>query len=269
MRWWLAVSLFLTSPMTASAHPDNPANTVERVSKRPKRARMSKMPRLSKRSRSSGHAWDGKLKRGVKLEEDSYLRYTTEYRKAGHFYGTWELVQLMHRAARRVWSRHPGSKLSVGELSKQNGGDIDGHGSHESGRDVDISFYMTRADGTPYEPYAFASFGADGKGLKRNKGLVFDDARNWTLVEKLVADGDARVQYIFVAETIKQRLLRYGRASGAKAVVLERAQKLMAQPATGHPHRNHFHVRIYCPPASRPSCKDSGPMYDWYPGKRP
>ena len=30
---------------------------------------------------------------------------------------------------------------------------------------------------------------------------IFDDARNWELVARLVADPDARVQYVFVART--------------------------------------------------------------------
>jgi len=33
----------------------------------------------------------------------------------------------------------------------------------------------------------------------------------------------------------------------------------MLQPSHGHPHRNHFHVRIYRPPADRPRCEDREP----------
>jgi penicillin-insensitive murein endopeptidase len=200
----------------------------------------------------------------VKLEESAFVRYTGEYRERGSFWGTWELVQLVERAAYRVARRLPGARLSVGELSAQRGGDIGDHGSHENGRDVDIAFYMVDGRGRPIEPYAFADFRADGTALPPNEGLVFDDARNWELVAKLVADGDARIQFIFVAHEIERRLLAEGVRRGAPGVVLSRAEAVMAQPS-GHPHRNHFHVRIYCAPADRPACQDRPPFHPWYP----
>ena len=144
------------------------------------------------------------------------------------------------------------------------GGEIAGHHSHESGRDVDIGFYMLDAKGKPYEAFAFANFDRHGRGLAPNRGLRFDAPRNWELIAKLVADGDARVQYIFVANHIKRRLLREGRRRGAADVLLRRAELAMVQPAGNHPHANHFHVRIYCSPADRPACVDRGPRHPWY-----
>ena len=224
--------------------------------------------RLPRNSRSIGLPFDGRLRNGVLLRESAHLRYTTEYREAGNFYGTWELVQLIERAAYRVHRRLPGARLSVGELSARNGGRIPGHASHQNGRDVDLSFYMTDSGGRTFDPFAFARFKGNGEGRPPNQSLRFDDARNWELVSKLVADGDARVQYIFVGAAIRDRLLREGRRRGAPASVLDRATRLLAQPASGHRHDNHFHVRIYCSPANRPACRDQGPAHPWYPGGR-
>jgi penicillin-insensitive murein DD-endopeptidase len=207
--------------------------------------------------------------RGMRLKESAYVRHVDEYVAGARFYGTWELVQVLERGARRVAFRLPGSKLSVGELSSEHGGDVNGHNSHESGRDVDIGFYMTTADGRPYEAGSFAEFDARGRGLAPNGGLRFDDARNWELVSKLVTDPDARVQYIFVARTLRQRLLNEAARRGAPKETLERAAAVLVQPAHGHAHRNHFHVRIYCAPADRPLCRDVGPYWSWYPGAPP
>ncbi len=220
------------------------------------------------RSRSIGYPWRGQLRAGVRLRESADLRFVTEYEGRGHQWGTWQLVQLVERAAERVRRRVPGARLAVGELSSRRGGHIDGHRSHQSGRDVDIGFYMTDARGNPYDAYAFANFGADGRGLGPNRMLRFDDARNWELVGKLVADGDARVQHIFVSNAIERRLLREGRRRRAPRAVLARAARVMSQPGH-HPHRNHFHVRIYCNPHERPRCEDRGPYHDWYPGRPP
>jgi len=224
---------------------------------------------LPTNSRSVGLPFSGRLRRGVRVVESDFLRYTGEYRQSSNFWGTWELVQLVERAAYRVHQRAPGAKLSIGELSSESGGDVDGHASHENGRDVDLAFYMLDGRGNPVEPFGFANFRADGTALPPNEGLVFDDRRNFELVKKLLTDGDARVQYIFVAQSLKRRIVAEARRQGTSGRVLERMEAAMVQPAGGHPHRNHFHVRIYCAPADRPACEDRSPFHAWYPGTPP
>jgi penicillin-insensitive murein endopeptidase len=224
---------------------------------------------LPRHSRSIGLPWEGRLERAVRVRQSPYIDYVDEYIDDGHFWGTWELVQLVERAAWYVHRRLPGARLSVGDLSKRRGGPIAGHHSHEAGRDVDLAFYMRGPGGTVHEPKTFVGFGRRGRGLAPNGHLRFDDARNWVLISKLVTDGDARVQYIFVSDAIEARLLRYARARGAPRRVVRRARKVMVEPSHGHPHRNHFHVRIYCSPGDRPACKDEGPLHAWYPGDPP
>jgi penicillin-insensitive murein DD-endopeptidase len=221
------------------------------------------------RSRSLRFAWDGRLLKGMAVRQSEYVRHVGEYAPNGRFYGTWELVQLVERAARRVAFRMPGAKLSIGELSRDGGGRIDGHRSHESGRDVDIGFYTTLENGTPHYTFAFADFDHRGRGVPPNQYLRFDDARNWELVAKLLSDGDARVQYIFVGAHLKHRLLAEAVRRRAPAAVIERARAALVQPARGHPHRNHFHVRIYCAPSDRALCHDRAPFWPWYPGTPP
>ncbi|MBN8612819.1 MAG: penicillin-insensitive murein endopeptidase [Deltaproteobacteria bacterium] len=235
---------------------------------RPRTTRRARTPRRPN-SASIGFAFRGRLRRAVHLDESALIRHAGEYRAGGNFYGTTELVGLLERAAAQVSRRLPGARLSVGELSRQSGGPIPGHRSHQNGRDVDIAFYMLDGAQHPYDPYAFAAFDRLGHGITPNESLTFDDARNWELVARLVADADARVQYIFVADTLKQRLLRTARRRRAPSRVITRAEAVMVQPAHGHPHRNHFHVRIYCPPGDRPACEDREPYHAWYPGTPP
>jgi len=242
-----------------------PGATQGQRPQKPSAKEISLRPPPALRSRSIGYPWRGQLVHGLRLHESNYVRYVPEYAPSGHFYGTWQLTQLLERAARRVAHRLPGARLSVGELSGKDGGDIGGHHSHESGRDADVGFFMTLSDGRPYSGAAFAQFDAAGRGLAPNGGLRFDDARNWELVAKLVDDAEARVQYIFVAHGIRQRLLREGLRRKAPAEVLSRAEAVLVEPAHGNPHRSHFHVRIYCPPADRPVCLDVGPYWTWYP----
>jgi len=224
------------------------------------------LPKPLRKSRSVGFAWRGKLERGVLLKPNAQLRYVSEYAKTEHFYGTWQLVQLLERAAFQVSQRVPGSRLSVGELSAAQGGNLPGHASHESGRDVDVGFFMLDGAARPMEAFAFAQFDARGRGLAPNVGLRFDVRRNWELVSRLVTDGEARVQYVFVAPAIRQLLLDEGKRVRAPTTVLERAARVMVRPSEKHLHGNHFHVRIYCAPGERPKCQDAPPYWPWYPG---
>jgi penicillin-insensitive murein DD-endopeptidase len=224
------------------------------------------LPVSMRRSRSLGYAWSGSLTRAVKLKPNANLRYVPEYAPSAHFFGTWQLVQLLERAAQRVAVKLPGARMSVGELSAQSGGNLPGHASHESGRDVDVGFYMLDAKKRPYDAFAFANFDDHGRGQKPNEGLVFDASRNWELVSRLVTDGDARVQYVFVAQGLKSLLLQEGKRQGAAKAVLERVTRALVPPRERHPHGNHFHVRIYCGPEERPKCRDEGPYWPWYPG---
>lgn len=212
---------------------------------------------------SEGLPFEGRLRNAVLLEESDQVRYLGEYRQPGNFWGTRELVQLIERAAAHVSRRLPGSKLSVGELSARSGGHLDGHRSHQSGRDADLGFYMV-AGSNPYPPFAFAEFDRHGRGLPPNQMLSFDDERNWELVQRLVTDPDALVQYIFVAETLERRLIRVAERRGARPSIIRRAADAMTQPGHGHPHRNHFHLRIYCHPSDRPRCQDRPPFHSWY-----
>ena len=227
------------------------------------------LPATLRRSRSLGYPWKGSLTRAVKLTASAHLRLVPEYVGTDHFYGTWQLVQLLARAAQYVGVRRPGGKLSVGELSAQQGGNLGGHASHESGRDVDLGFYMLDGAGRPYDAFAFANFDARGRGQAPNQGLRFDVTRNWELVSRLVTDGDARVQYIFVAQGLRDLLLQEAKRQNAPTVVRERAARVLVPPRERHPHGNHFHVRVYCGPHERPKCSDEGPYWPWYPGEAP
>lgn len=227
------------------------------------------LPAALRRSRSLGYAWKGRLVRGVKLRPSAHLRYVTEYAAADHFYGAWQLVQLLERAAHGVARRAPGARLSVGELSARDGGNLPGHASHENGRDADVGFYMLDGGGRPYHGYAFANFDNRGRGVKPNRGLRFDVARNWELIARLVSDRDARVQYVFVSPGLRWLLLDHGRRTKAAPRVLERAARVMVPPSERHPHANHFHVRVYCAPHERPKCADEAPYWPWYPGAAP
>jgi len=216
-------------------------------------------------SRSIGLPFEGRLESGVLVRETPLLRYTPEYAPNGNFFATAELAALLHRVSAHVARRRPGARLSIGEISRAHGGPIPGHNSHQNGRDVDIAFYMLDGRRQPFMPWAFANFDDQGRGDGPNVGLRFDDVRNWELVARLVSDADVRVQFVFVANGLKQRLLAEARRVQASPSVIARAERVLVQPAEGHPHRNHFHVRVYCSRRSGSGCRDRAPFHPWAP----
>jgi penicillin-insensitive murein endopeptidase len=155
-------------------------------------------------------------------------------------------VGLIDHAARSVRKQFPDAMLSVGHLSRNGGGEIDRHASHESGRDADIGFYVKNQQGKAIYADHFVPFRGDGTAASW-PGAQFDDAKNWALIAAIAGDAQTRVTHIFVALPLRTRLLQYAEKIGAPHAIRVRASELMAQPRGALPHDDHFHVRIGCP----------------------
>jgi penicillin-insensitive murein endopeptidase len=180
----------------------------------------------------------------------------------GAIHGTDELIGALERAASHVASRWPGSRLYAGDISARDGGDIGGHVSHNSGRDVDLAFYARDAAGRIADSDAFLAFRGDGATPDGER--AFDDARNFELVATLVRDPRIQVQWIFVSAPLRDRILRAGVAAGADPTVLERVAAVLSQPRDSSPHAEHFHMRIYCALDERvEGCLDAGRVHPW------
>jgi penicillin-insensitive murein endopeptidase len=199
-------------------------------------------------ARSVGSPNEGQLQGGKQLKSSSSLRSV-----GGHRWGVPELVDMLTRSAAKVAKSHPGSVLTVADLSKRGGGDIDGHKSHESGRDADVAFYLRKGKSAFVAP-RFAKIEEDFRAANM-KGVSFDAERSWALVEAWLTDPSARVLQIFVASHLKKRMLEVAAASGASEAVRRRAAEVLIQPKNALPHDDHFHVRIACPTRSE-SCEN-------------
>lgn len=196
--------------------------------------------------RSIGSPTDGHLVGGAHLAETGYLRIVPADTAGDVRWGVGPLVDMIDRSARAVRRQFPDAITSVGHLSREGGGDIDMHRSHESGRDADIGFFIRTASGKPLLPSHFVPFQGDGT-ARTWPGAYFDDARNWALVSALITDPEARVTHVFVAAPLRARLLAYAERVGAPPSIRMRAAELMQQPHGTLPHDDHFHVRIGCP----------------------
>ena len=175
-------------------------------------------------------------------------------------WGTDEMVDLIAFLGREVSRAAPGSVVGIGDVSLRRGGPSAWHRSHQTGRDVDLVFFVRDGQGHPVREHAMRRFDGDGR-LRGAGDLYFDVERNWLLVRALIANPVARVQFVFVYDPLKQLLLDHARAIGEPDYLIEMASYIMHQPGDSLPHDDHFHVRVYCDAYDLGmGCQDRG---DW------
>ena len=189
-------------------------------------------------------------------------------------YGTPALLGVLERATAEVARAFPGTApLRIADLSSPAGGRHPRHGSHRSGRDADLLFYVTDPAGRSRTGRGWLAYSRFGVAVERRRPggreasgaiFLFDDARNWHLVRTLLLDEAAGVQWIFVSRGIEARLLRWAIAHEPSADALARAALVLHQPAHASPHDDHFHVRVLCSPRERAyGCRNRGPVWTW------
>lgn len=208
--------------------------------------------RLAMLSLSGGYPNDGWQLRGKRLRRSAELRIREASKD--RVYGHPALVLMLGRSARDVAKAAPGSVLLVGDLSAKGGGPISGHKSHQSGRDADVAFYVTDLHGKRVASTEYVAFDGDGK-ARDGRALLFDDERNWFLVESWARDKRAGLSHIFVSWPLRERLLKFARDRPRFAKYIPEATALLKQPENGEAHDDHFHVRITCPAEEEEICR--------------
>jgi len=219
----------------------------------------------SARSISVGTAQTGKLINGFELpESNAWINFYRKVSHRGSNYATLEMAALLTRASRVVHKAVGGTLLTIGDCSDHDGGDLRGHNSHNSGRDVDILFYVKNKRGKSIKATGFHKFDKSGWTRRGKKGQQFDVSRNWWLVRTLLISDAPSVQYIFVADHLKKMMLSYAKKHGEAKEIMRRARSILVQPRDALPHDDHFHVRIYCSDEDRINgCLDTGPLWSW------
>jgi penicillin-insensitive murein endopeptidase len=178
---------------------------------------------------------------------------TLKQKDGAHSWGLPDLVHLLQRASAKIARKHKSSVLLVGDLSGRTGGFLERHGSHQSGRDADVGFYVMNSKGKQVNVRHFVAFEGSGKG-RELPWAMFDDARNWDLVEALLQDDKASVRYIFVSAPLRGRLLAQAARKHATKELIARASAAMMPSQETDVHDDHLHVRIACPASMREVC---------------
>jgi len=203
-------------------------------------------------SLSVGSPTNGWQIRAKKLKSTGEL--WIQKKSVPYSYGHPALVLMLHRTAKQMARQTPGSVLLVGDLSREYGGPLSGHRSHQSGRDADVGFFVTDDKGRPLNSQKLRIFDSQGR-ARDGSGLRFDDYRNWLLVQTWLMDTRADLEYVFVASHLRRRLLEFAQKRPAFRKYVADAAQFLRQPSNGLPHDDHFHIRIACPDKQRGLCE--------------
>jgi len=194
------------------------------------------VPGPSTPSKSSGKPNGGRLIDGERLPDGRVHGWGYWSKKPKYSYGAnitiTHLIECIQRVKRR-WPRV--NDVVIGDLSRQGGGPLPPHVSHQNGLDVDIGYYHKGR-----------------KQLKRFQSATaknLDVRKSWYLLKAFLETGD--VDMIFVDYGLQAHFHRYARRTGmsgkeAKRVFQYPRGRGTARGVIRHSkgHINHFHVRF-------------------------
>ncbi|MEN9578677.1 MAG: hypothetical protein RJA70_1686 [Pseudomonadota bacterium] len=191
---------------------------------------------------SIGLPHDGAIEGAIPMLDGPGRKITAQRWKT---WATRDTVQSLDRVLRNWAEQYPTApKVLVGNLSARTGGQLSPHKTHQSGRDVDLSYILKW----------------DGKGAvtwQRMSAENLDAELTWALLKLL--DKYASIEVIFIDREIQELLrdhavkhgtIRKGRLAHWLQVANDGASTdAQLQPKIKHVpgHRDHLHVRFACP----------------------
>ena len=203
-----------------------------------------------------------KYNQAIKLPENGRLRNATslleQFKTMNHqnfykigdptnkkYFGTQEIVDLIALTGEKMFEE-TGRKIYISNLSKQKGGPVAPHKSHQSGVDVDIA-YPSRNDTIDFpavvkmKPRVF------------NKNL-YSTEKTFNLLKIMFEQKDIPVDRIFMDKAIKADLCKYAKSiPDLTAEQKDFAKKIFGSINHVYGHGNHLHLRIKCT-ENQPAC---------------
>ncbi len=182
---------------------------------------------------SVGRPNRGSLRHAVALPARSFWRIINPERA----FATDETIRDLDAAVANVATAFPGSPpLGVGDLSRETGGYIRPHRSHQSGRDADVGYY----------------YQGEHKWYTKASAENLDRPRTWQLLKALMSETD--VEFVFMDRSIQHLLREYALSVGEEPAFLDTVFQRSRQDETlvrhEYGHLTHFHVRFYSDQAS-------------------
>jgi hypothetical protein len=175
---------------------------------------------------SVGTPTRGSLIGAVELEVSEGIELAGDYH-----WGTGSVVRSIERAVREVRRCHPGSPdIYVGDISREGGGWLRPHRSHQAGLDADIGFY----------------YSGPASWYERATAKNLDVVRTWALFRALVDGGNVEMIFVdrSVQDLMKAHLAKLPASKQPPEGFFEKSSKSPAVVRHAWGHATHFHVRF-------------------------
>jgi len=153
-------------------------------------------------------------------------------------WGTRETIEDLVRSIDKVSDQFPGAPaLSIGHISRQHGGHLSPHKSHQSGRDADVGYYYRTTS---------------RRWFTRATSDNLDLEKTWALLKAVITGTD--VEMIFIDSGIQRLLADYAAKRGEDTAWLDEVFQIRAKharPIIRHAkgHATHIHFRFNNPVA--------------------
>lgn len=213
------------------------------------------------RSVSVGDTSNGYLVNGRRIAESQALGILPEQKARGLDFGSEALAGMLEHAASTLFAA-TGTKLWIGNVAAESGGDIEYSVSHNSGLDADIAFCYQSLKGEPADPPDLLPL--NGQGLSSTHPLTLDAHRTWLTIKALLSYPAAQVQYLFMADGLRDQVLLAAQAAREDVRLIQLAAAVIRQPIGSAPHNDHLHLRIYCSQRDvLAGCHNTGWLHPW------
>lgn len=198
-------------------------------------------PEMRKVIQAIGYVGDGRLQNAIDLysyeQNHSGVGFEIIRPKRLTHFATNELTHVMLMMGKFTRQHLPEQKLYVGDLSREKGGKLGSHLSHQTGMDVDVAFY--------FDNKTFHGRFASAVAVDKPHGSWLPEAQ-WKLFKEVVASD--YIDRIFIHAVLKKNLCELAIKNGElqkdtkNGVVFETLRRLIPEKD----HHNHFHLRVKC-----------------------
>lgn len=214
--------------------------------KKPERLRIGDRLTIYKEGKATRSQAVGKPQRGRLVNGEQMKNVQgAHFRRPLFTWGTNETVRALKAAIAEVRRKHPRiHDLVIGDLSRESGGFLAPHKSHQSGLDADIGFY-------------FRNQPREGPRVNLSAATsAMDYEANWTLITALAGPNEeaSQVEYMFIGYRVQEKLYKWAQEKGIPQKKLDwlfqypRGSRSMSGLIRHEPgHDNHIHIRFKCP----------------------
>ncbi|WP_413288292.1 penicillin-insensitive murein endopeptidase [Bdellovibrio sp. HCB337] len=203
-------------------------------------------------SQAIGDNGTGRLENAVSLlkfqKDNDNSGYNIMYPKRETYYGTTDMLNMMAHIGQYSQKKVNGYIISVGDVSKKNGGKLGGHSSHRRGLDADISYYFDNNSFQKGFTNVMASSSAKRSWMSDTQWDLFKSLVETSNVDRIFTDSNMKREFCQIAARNKEV------GSSKDGVPFETLRALV--PWKGH--ANHFHLRLKCS-KGQPRCRQMAP----------